>query len=68
LLDPVKKTDVKLIDARDDGRMGPSPTCIGSAVIHVERSIELYGLNLQRLKEARLRVIDPGEKAIQHSQ
>jgi hypothetical protein len=57
LLDPVKKADVRLIDVQDDGRMGPSFVCIGSARLRVERSIELYGLNLPRLKAARLRVM-----------
>lgn len=57
LLDPVKKADVRLIDVQDDGRMGPSRICIGSARLRVERSIEIYGLNLPRLKEARLRVM-----------
>jgi hypothetical protein len=57
LLDPIKKADVRLIDVQDDGRMGPSRICIGSARLRVERSIEIYGLNLPRLKEARLRVM-----------
>lgn len=57
LLDPVEKADVQLIDVMDDGRMGPSLTCIGTAVTRVERSIEIYGLNLPRLKAARLRVM-----------
>jgi hypothetical protein len=57
LLDPVKKADVRLIDVRDDGRMGPSRICIGSARLRVERSIELYGLNLPGLKAARLKVM-----------
>lgn len=57
LLDPINKADVQLIDVMADGRIGPSPTCIGSNVIRVERSIELYGLNLPRLKAARLRVM-----------
>jgi len=57
LLDPVKKADVRLIDVRDDARMGPSLTCIGTARLRVERSIEVYGLNLPGLKEARLRVM-----------
>jgi hypothetical protein len=56
-LDPVKKADIRLIDVQDDGRMGPSRICIGSAQLRVERSIEIYGLNLPRLKEARLRVM-----------
>jgi hypothetical protein len=57
LLDPVKKADVRLIDVQDDGRMGPSRICIGSARLRVERSIELYGLNLPGLKAARLKVM-----------
>lgn len=57
LLDPVNKADVQLIDVKADGRMGPSLTCVGSAVARVERSIELYSLNLPRLKAARLRVM-----------
>jgi len=57
LLDPVKRADVQLIDVQDDGRMGLSRICIGSARLRVERSIEIYGLNLPRLKEARLRVM-----------
>jgi len=57
LLDPIKKTDVHLLDVLDDGRMGPSFTCIGSARVRVERSIELYGLNLPALKAARVKVM-----------
>jgi len=57
LLDPVRKADVRLIEVQDDGRIGPSLICIGSAWFRVERSIELYGLNLPRLKAARLRVM-----------
>jgi len=57
LLDPVNAADVRLIDVRDDGRMAPSQTCIGTARIRVERSIELYGLNLPRLTAARLKVM-----------
>ncbi len=57
LLDPVRKADVRLIDVQDDGRIGPSHICIGSARHQVERSIELYGLDLPRLKGARLRVM-----------
>src|SRR5215475_13227809 len=37
--------------------MCPSRLCIGTARLRVERSIELYGLNLPRLKAARLRVM-----------
>lgn len=57
LLDPTIPSDVRLINVLDDGRMGPSQTCLGTAIHRVEQSIELYGLNLPRLKEARLRLI-----------
>jgi hypothetical protein len=57
LLDPVKKADVWLIDVRDDGMIGSSLTCIGSARNRVERSIRIYALNLPRLKAARLKVM-----------
>jgi len=58
LLDPVKRADVRLIDVQDDGRMGASLMCIGSARrLRVEQSVEIYGLNLPRLKEARLRIM-----------
>jgi hypothetical protein len=57
LLDPVKRADVRLIDVQEDGRMCPSRICIGSARLRVERSIEIYGLNLPGLKAARLRVM-----------
>lgn len=57
LLDPVKKEDVRLLDVLDDGRMGPSRICIGSAQIRVARSIELYGLNLPGLKAARAKAM-----------
>lgn len=58
LLDPVSPQDVQLIDVLDDGRMGPSRTCVGqNRKLRVHRSIELYGLNLPDLKAARLRVM-----------
>lgn len=57
LLDPINVNDVNLLDIADDGRVVPSPTCLGTRVHRVSKSVELYGLNLPRLKEARLAVI-----------
>jgi hypothetical protein len=57
LLDPVRQTDVDLIDVQADGRMAPSRYAVGSAVLRVNRSCELYGLNLPALRSARLRVM-----------
>ena len=63
LLDPVKKADVRLIDVQDDGRMGPSRICIGSARLRVERSIELYGLNLPAPQGSETQSDAGGERA-----
>lgn len=57
LLDPVNFTDVQLIEVLDDGRTGPSPFCVGSSDIRVNRSIRLYGLNLPEILSARRKVI-----------
>jgi len=58
LLDPVVKADVDLVTVEADGRMGPSAFCVGRERVHrVQRSVELYGLNLPQLKAARLRVM-----------
>jgi hypothetical protein len=57
LLDPTLRRDVDLIDVNAEGRMSPSMTCIGSGRTRVKRSIELYGLNLPKLTDARKRVM-----------
>jgi hypothetical protein len=57
LLDPTLRPDVDLIDVNAEGRMAPSKICIGSARTRVERSIELFGLNLPKLTGARKRVM-----------
>lgn len=55
LLDPTIRADVALIDVNpDDGRVEASRTCIGpEKQLRASRSIELYGLNLPRLVDAR---------------
>ena len=57
LLDPVKQEDVDLIEVKSDGKMGPSRLAVGSAIYRVKRSCELYGLNLPRIKDARVKII-----------
>jgi hypothetical protein len=57
LLDPTVRSDVDLLAIGSDAMIGPSPVCIGSARRRVERSIELYGLNLPGLVAARKRVM-----------
>jgi hypothetical protein len=53
LLDPTLRQDVRLVEVNAEGRMSPSRYCIGSARTRVDRSIEIYGLNLPRLTDAR---------------
>lgn len=59
LLDPTRQQDVDLLDINpDDGRACPSLTCIGRVKgERVQRSIEIYGLNLGNLITARKRAM-----------
>jgi hypothetical protein len=57
LLDPTLRPDVDLIDVNAAGFACPSRYCIGSARVRVERSIQIYGLNLPDLTAARKRVM-----------
>lgn len=57
LLDPTNAADVRLIEVEADGRMGPSKYCHGTNKSRVQVSIVRLGLDLPRLKEARLRVM-----------
>lgn len=57
LLDPANANDVRLIEVQADGRMGPSKYCYGTDKARVRESIVRLGLDLPRLKEARLRVM-----------
>lgn len=57
LLDPINKDDVRLIDVANNGYIVPSKVCIGTSKNRVKRTIELYGLNLPGVREARLQVI-----------
>ncbi len=57
LLDPTVRTDVDLIDVNVMGYMCCGRFCVGTAQRRVERSIELYGLNLPGLISARAKVM-----------
>jgi hypothetical protein len=57
LLDPTRRGDVDLIDVHADGRMVASFVALGRNEMRVKRSCELYGLNLPRIKRARLKVM-----------
>lgn len=57
LLDPLVRDDVDLIDVDENGYMCPSDVCVGSSIWRVERSAELYGLNLPGIHGARTRAM-----------
>ena len=57
LIDPVNKDDVRLVTIGADGRLIPSFVCIGTNKSRVQRSAELYGLNLPNLVGARFKVM-----------
>jgi hypothetical protein len=59
LLDPTVRTDVDLLGVNpESGRMEPSMLCVGSLKrARVDRSIELFGLNLPRVTDARRAVM-----------
>lgn len=58
LLDPTVLSDVDLLNVGDDGRIQPSIWCVGAEkTLRVNRSIEVYGLNLPDIVAARARVM-----------
>lgn len=59
LLDPTRQQDVDLLDVNpEDGRVCPSFTCVGPVKRErVQRSIEIYALNLGNLISARKRAM-----------
>ena len=57
LLDPTNADDMSLIKVSSDGLIKPTFTCAGTNLFRVEQSVKFYGLDLQNLREARLRVM-----------
>lgn len=53
LLDPVVKADLTYIDYDDNGRFTSSRLCVGQAALRIRLSGTIYGLNLEKMREAR---------------
>ncbi|EML1936006.1 hypothetical protein L7842_000935 [Providencia rettgeri] len=53
LLDPVVKADLTYIDYDDNGRFTSSKLCVGQAALRIQLSGIIYGLNLEKMREAR---------------
>lgn len=64
LLDPTILSDVRLIEVKADGRMGPSKYCHGVNKARVNESVVRLGLNLPRLKAARARLMREIEEQV----
>ncbi len=65
LLDPCSESDMRLLAVDVDGRIAPSRYAVGTSVERVTKSVELYGLNLPRLKGARKRVIRDVQRRVE---
>ncbi len=57
MLDPNEKNDVRLLKVGSTGKIEATEFCVGTDQDRVKRSVELYGLDLPCLTEARLRVM-----------
>lgn len=53
LIDPVVKDDLNFIDFDDHGRFVHSNFCVGQPARRIRESAIIYGLNLERMREAR---------------
>ncbi|MFR9679231.1 MULTISPECIES: hypothetical protein [unclassified Acinetobacter] len=57
LIDPVNKNDLEYIDFDESGRFVPHKLCVGEAANRITRSAILYGLNLEKMREARFELM-----------
>jgi hypothetical protein len=65
LLDPLVKDDLSYIDFDDNGRFTSSRLCVGQAALRVRHSGVIYGLNLERMREARFQVMSEAKELLQ---
>lgn len=72
LIDPVNKNDLEYIDFDESGRFIPNIVCVGEAAHRITESARLYGLNFEKMREARFEVMkevkDLCENIIQNAQ
>lgn len=66
LLDPAKRSDVRLIAVGATGKMEPSKFCLGKyQALRVTESAKYFGLDLPRLVEARQRAMRDVQESIE---
>lgn len=64
LLDPVVKDELTYIDYDDNGRFRPSRLCVGQSALRVRKSGIIYGLNLEKMREARFQVMSEAKELL----
>lgn len=65
LLDPVVKADLTYIDYDDSGRFTSSKLCVGKAALRIRQSGIIYGLNLEKMREARFQVMREAKELLE---
>ncbi|HID4027326.1 hypothetical protein [Klebsiella pneumoniae] len=65
LLDPVVQADLTYIDYDDNGRFTSSRHCIGQAALRIQQSAVIYGLNFEKMREARFQVMREAKELLE---
>lgn len=65
LLDPVVENDLTYIDYDDRGRFTPNRMCVGQAAYRIKESGIIYGLNIERMREARFQVMKEAKELLE---
>jgi len=62
LIDPVVRDDLRFVDFDQRGLFKPSDLCVGLPAKRIRESAEIYGLNFERMREARFRSMDDARR------
>jgi hypothetical protein len=65
LLDPLVKKDLTYIDYDDNGRFTSGRFCVGEAALRIRQSGVIYGLNIEKMREARFQVMREAKKLLE---
>lgn len=65
LLDPVVQNDLTYIDFDDNGRFTHSRLCVGQPAFKIRESSTIYGLNLEKMREARFQVMREAKELLE---
>lgn len=65
LIDPLVNDDLTFIDYDDNGRFTHSRLCIGQAALRIKRSGIIYGLNFEKMREARFEAMKAAKELLE---